>query len=1252
MSKRKKNRSRKSGQKVHQKKVKREQAKQTQAAVDEVRADIVDIPSILGGEFDYGANDIEALRTKIEALPKPKIPLKILFISEASYLHTGFSTYMREVLKRLHQKKYFEVFEFGSYGHGVKQEPRARDIPWKYYHNMPENFIEQYEYGDPHGDGGAQQRYSENQFGKWKLSYVLADCRPDFVLMLRDNWMDTHVIKNDLIGNCKTYWMACVDGYPQKWQWLGDYFQVDKLFAYSHFGKKVLERQSVCTVAKLKQVKPLQVQNVHQPGVNIDVFKPFPKSEVKKTFGINPKWRFVGTVMRNQPRKLFPRIIEAFKKLKQKHPIESENVHLLLHTSVPDVGWPIPELVTQNGLDDFVYYTYHCLQCHNIAISKFIGPANPQGPFPNCPVCGAQGTFRTPSTQFGVSEQQLNLILNLMDVYIQGSIAEGDGMPINEAKAAGIPVLASDYSAMYEKNRNGGAMPIENETIYLERETGQWRSLFDRNDLVKKLALLLGDDLRRNKMSKEARECAAKYYNWDLCALKWEHELLSDTPKDRAEHWDKPVDIRPLPKEHPPMELDNKEWIEWCYENILGRSGVDAGGMRTWTADLEASDRANKRVEGRQRLEKFFRDMIEKENASKAIRQDPKLALVNPVERIRDKIVDKNKFNILYCMKETAGDVFISTGIIDGLHAKYPDAHIYFATQPQYFDLVKSHPHIKDVFEYHPTMANYRTHESFAMYEGPFNMVFHPAIITQHIPHWIHGGYGEWLGRCYADMCHVKFGDFYIKCDEELAQDLPLEYITFQSQTRQDPKDFDHMDEVLKKIKNHPLVHIGALEDKALEIPGANIIDLRGKTNFEQLAGVLKNAKCHVGQDSLPMHIASALQTPAVIVFGGTYAKQGCAPHYKNLVTIETQNRGPCVTSCHLAQCEAKKSGFDKCINNIDVDEVVVAIGKIIGEENVVPPEPLKLSAYMIIKDGIKYEFPFEESIKAAAAICDEVVIVDGGSTDGTWEKLTELASPVFECVNKENDYHVVANGHQPIRIFEHPWDLNNPTLFGDEKTYARKQCTGTWLIQLDADEILHEPKRGMIKEMIAKNKQVELMDFPCINFYGNKKTIRIEPNCWKWRLSHNDARIVHGVHGAARDFDPDTMQITMDKKKSDGCEYIYADNLEILQHKVTFDPALVMAHEALKAGKCGTERYLEVLTHIVKNFACVFHYSWLDLERKKQNGGFWDETYHGKKNATHNTTKDITGRIEAGKDLLIEFDLEAVLNDPERVQV
>jgi ADP-heptose:LPS heptosyltransferase/glycosyltransferase involved in cell wall biosynthesis len=581
---------------------------------------------------------------------------------------------------------------------------------------------------------------------------------------------------------------------------------------------------------------------------------------------------------------------------------------------------------------------------------------------------------------------------------------------------------------------------------------------------------------------------------------------------------------------------------------------------------------------------------------------------------------------ILVAVPQTAGDVFISTGLLPGIQKRWPHASIYFATESRYANILKGNPYIKKVVDYHKSMLNYRNYETWGPVRNTFDIVYHPSIVTQHIPHWIHGGHGDYLGHVYAHLCDLdrhEYGPQFIQLDP--IGELPPtgKYITVHSKTNQDPKDYDYMQNVIDRIKDYMIVQIGGPTDTPLQ----NVhMDLRGKTTPQQLAFVLDNARLHIGLDSFPMHVAMHVETPSIIIFGGTYAKQGVNPAKADFITaIEPENRFLCPTSCHLIDCEMKKHGLDKCINNINTSVVINEIEKEIGKENIKQLDPVKLSAYMIIRDGIKYSFPFERSIEAAAQICDEVVVVDGGSTDGTLEKLEEIAC---NSVNFK------------VKIFRTEWDMDNPTLFGDEKTHARRCCEiGNYLIQFDADEIISEPYPGAIRKLIEENRDIQVIDLPVINFYGNDRTIRLEPASWKWRISKNDPNIVHGVHAEARAMD-DKGRVIMDKRRSDSCEYIYADTCQIAKHKPVFDLQYEIKHQEARQDADKREIYAKFLTEFVRSNIVIFHYSWFDLNRKQKNGEFWDNTWHGKQKATHNTTDDIRKRVQEQQDILIEVDI------------
>jgi hypothetical protein len=51
-----------------------------------------------------------------------------------------------------------------------------------------------------------------------------------------------------------------------------------------------------------------------------------------------------------------------------------------------------------------------------------------------------------------------------------------------------------------------------------------------------------------------------------------------------------------------------------------------------------------------------------------------------------------------------------------------------------------------------------------------------------------------------------------------------------------------------------------------------------------------------------------------------------------------------------------------------------------------------KVSGFSIVKNGLRLGYPFIESLKSLAPLCDELLVAHGDSNDGTREALNQLA--------------------------------------------------------------------------------------------------------------------------------------------------------------------------------------------------------------------------------------------------------------------
>lgn len=441
--------------------------------------------------------------------------------SEASFLSSGFAVYAKELLSRLHATGKYEVAEFASYGN--VNDPRDVSIKWKYYANAVQPNDSR------HADYNSR---IDNQFGRWRFEKVLLDFKPDVVIDVRDYWMSAYQALSPLRKYFHWILMPTVDSEPQQESWLDTYLSADAIFTYSDWGAEVLKKQTSNKVNYIATAAP---------GVDLSVFKPQSteyKLSLKEKLKIPTDSIILGSVMRNQKRKLIPDLFLSFRNLldicEKNSPELGSKLYLYLHTSYPDAGWDVPELLKEYRISNKVILSYICKKCKNFYSRTFAGPII------GCTHCGEISCQFTSVTQ-GITSQQLSNIYNLFDCYIQYAICEGAGMPQVEAGACGLPIFTVEYSAMIDIIHKLKATPIKVKSYFKELETKAIRVYPDNEDLVKKIYdFLVSSDKTKKQISNNVRKLTVKNYDWDTCFKKWELYLDELDAKYRS-NWDKPI---------------------------------------------------------------------------------------------------------------------------------------------------------------------------------------------------------------------------------------------------------------------------------------------------------------------------------------------------------------------------------------------------------------------------------------------------------------------------------------------------------------------------------------------------------------------------------------------------------------------------------------------------------------------------------------------------------------------------------------
>ena len=243
------------------------------------------------------------------------------------------------------------------------------------------------------------------------------------------------------------------------------------------------------------------------------------------------------------------------------------------------------------------------------------------------------------------------------------------------------------------------------------------------------------------------------------------------------------------------------------------------------------------------------------------------------------------------------------------------------------------------------------------------------------------------------------------------------------------------------------------------------------------------------------------------------------------------------------------------------------------------------VSGYTTTLNCIDQKYPYADCISSMLAFCDEVVVVDGGSSDGTWEELVKWS---------EKDEKL------KIKKIERDWEHKRFAVFdGDQKAEARKLCTKEYCWQMDADEVAPLGTGEKIKNFVRSWPQaVDLVCFPVVEYWGQKEKVRIDVNPWKWRLSKNEPHITHGIPAELRQEDEEgNLYAAMG---TDGCDYVHAETFERIPHASFYNN---QAHSARVHALNGNEEALKVYEDWIQNcvnlLPSVEHFSWMDIERK-----------------------------------------------------
>lgn len=134
----------------------------------------------------------------------------------------------------------------------------------------------------------------------------------------------------------------------------------------------------------------------------------------------------------------------------------------------------------------------------------------------------------------------------------------------------------------------------------------------------------------------------------------------------------------------------------------------------------------------------------------------------------------------------------------------------------------------------------------------------------------------------------------------------------------------------------------------------------------------------------------------------------------------------------------------------------------------------MKVCGFSFLRNAVKYDFPFEESLRSLLPLCDEVVVAVGKSEDETLERIRSI--------------------DPKIKIIETTWDESQKEggrvlALETDKAFNAIANDYDWAFYLQGDEVIHEKyypaiRQGM-QEYLNESK-VEGLLFNYKHFFGS----------------------------------------------------------------------------------------------------------------------------------------------------------------------
>lgn len=420
---------------------------------------------------------------------------RILIITDSPRIYTGFANIGRHVATYLHNTGKWDVHYLGWF-----DSPGNKDIenfPFPIYHTML----------DDKGHFVREDSYAYRSFPA-----VHDHVQPDICMWVGDLWMacaniwnhtdkatrpSPHILYNPVDHDPLVRITKHGGGPTGNFDlvWADQYRKFDDVVAYCKYGQDEINK--VCGEELCKGF-------IHH-GTDNKVYHPLSEDEriryKKEIFGLNPEDFLIITVARNQPRKLYPSMIQAVMRTIGKE--GNRKIYYYSHCPMGDpVGWDLGMHINMLG-----------------GSCKMIGDHNNPSRFIFDDRLGVGA---------GPSDEVMNQYYNAADLGLFIYNGEGWALPPMDCMAAGTATIMTEYSAPIDWAK-GATYFVKPQDILPEPNTGFMRATVSIDNIYKGIMDMYKNDTMRRNIAGAGLRCAQSN-DWENVILPQWGEYLDSIP--------------------------------------------------------------------------------------------------------------------------------------------------------------------------------------------------------------------------------------------------------------------------------------------------------------------------------------------------------------------------------------------------------------------------------------------------------------------------------------------------------------------------------------------------------------------------------------------------------------------------------------------------------------------------------------------------------------------------------------------------